>query len=512
MASSYREQIYQTLPRLLALYDYEQASTSYGVGDRFHWAWGLIDFGNGTFQGAANGLARLLANHLLPEGYSETAIMNRINAMYHGAEHLSRKDGSMEEAFPYEGSFCVTALVAYDLLTALELISCRLDNNTRKRYLSVVRPMIAFLHAAEETHAFISNHLATAVGALYKWHKLTGENSENRAAEILGRILAEQSEEGWYREYEGADPGYQSLCTYYLADVLRMTNNTKLRESLECSLRFLWHFIHPDGSFGGIYGSRNTRFYYPAGIECLADQIPEAASLARFMRESIKRQTVVTLTSMDEANLIPMFNSYCWAATLEKEIFGTSEIPCRDPIPFRRYWPASGLLVDRGEKHYTIIAGRKGGIVYHYCDGKSPCIDSGLLFKSENGNLFSTQVLAKKNAIVLKDDKMIIQSEIKPVTKQLPKPWQFVILRFLNITIMRFRYPRELIKKMLVRILITGSRRSFGHNHRMIQLGHNLKIVDQPSPAAGLRQIPATGLFSAIHMASQGYWQAQDET
>ena len=38
-------------------FDNDQTSLSYGMGDRYHWAWGLIDFGNGTFQGAAHGLA-----------------------------------------------------------------------------------------------------------------------------------------------------------------------------------------------------------------------------------------------------------------------------------------------------------------------------------------------------------------------------------------------------------------------------------------------------------------------
>jgi len=514
MASPYLDQSHQMLPRLLALFDNDPASTSYGMGDRFHWAWGLIDFGNGTFQGAANGLARLLVNDLLPEGYSKDKIIRRIDAMFIGADKLRRIDGSMEEAFPYEGSFCVTALVAYDLLTAIELLYDYLDNEIREKYIDIVRPMIGFILKNNETHAFISNHLATAVAALYKWNLLTGESSCDRAEEILNKILTAQSEEGWYREYEGADPGYQTLCTYYLADVLRMQNNDRLRNSLTQSIRFLWHFAHPDGSFGGLYGCRNTRFYYPAGIEYLSDISPEAAALAKFMRESIRGQDVVGLNTMDEPNLIPMFNAYCWAAALAKEDLPVPAyecLPCKNPMPFRRYWPAAGLLIDRGEKHYTIIATRKGGVVYHFFDDHPLCVDPGLLFQNDRGELFSTQSINETSVVVSDGDEVMIDGKIKPVTRRRPKPWQFLVLRILNLTIMRRRYPREFIKKMMVRVLITGSTRSFGTNRRTIHLGFNLFIQDEPKPAQGLKKVPVKAPFCAIHMASQGYWQAGDE-
>lgn len=512
MPNVYLTQVYAVLPRLLALFDHDPVSASFGMGDRFHWAWRLIDFGNGTFQGAANGLARLLVHHLLPDDYSEVSILNRIDAMFIGADKLIRKDGSMEEAFPYEGSFCVTALVAYDFLTTIELLGERLNMAKRQKYLAIVRPMIDFLLETDETHAFISNHLATAVAALYKWDHLGGDGGGVRATKILNSILAEQSDEGWYREYEGADPGYQTLCTYYLADVLRMQNDDKLRRSLTQSIHFLWHFAHPDGSFGGLYGSRNTRFYYPGGIEYLFDITPEAAALAKFMRESIRRHNVVGLTAMDEPNLIPMFNAYCWAAASQKKVeMANDRLPCNNPTPFRRYWPAAGLLVDRGEKHYTIIAGRKGGVVCHFYEGRPFLIDPGLLFQADSSSLFSTQSMNDKSVIVLDGDNVIIESEIKPVTRRLPKPWQFLILRILNLSLLRFKFPREQIKRIMVRMLITGDNRSFGINRRTIHLGCNLSIHDEPKPAPGLKKLSIKVPFSAIHMASQGYWQIQDD-
>jgi len=509
------QQVHAVLPRLLALFDRDRLGPTYGQGDRMHWAWKLKDFGNGTFQGAAHGLARLLAGGLLPAGYSDALVLGRIGAMFDGARALTRRNGSLEEAFPYESSFCVTALVAHDLLSAIELLGERLHPGQRAHCLGVVRPMIGFLHRAEETHAFISNHLATAAAALYRWSALTGEPGETRGAELLRRILHEASAEGWLREYQGADPGYQSLCLQYLADLHRARPDLGLREYLERAFRFLWHFAHPDGSFGGLYGSRNTRFYYPAAA-LLVDGIPEAAALALRMRRSIAELRTVTLASMDDANLIPMFNSYCWAAALEeKYAHGTArqQLPCDSDGAWRRVFPGAGLLVDRGKSHYTIVSWHKGGVCCHFPSGGSPVTDPGVAARAADGRIYSTQGYDAGNGVHIENDRIEIRARFSEMRRQLPCPWKFIVLRALNVSVMRFTPFRERIKQALVRLLITGGRTLSGHNRRVIAFGERISISDESEDIpAGLSRIEPANVFSAIHMASQGYWQAQDDS
>lgn len=145
--------IRQTLPRLLALFDVDPTSNSYGMGDRYHWAWGLIDFGNGSYQGAAHGLARLWRAGLWPYPTKRGAFLRQIDALFRGAKRLTRKDGSLEEAFPNEGSFCVTALVAFDLLCAADLLKDEISQEMLVRWQATIRPMIGYLLYADETHA-----------------------------------------------------------------------------------------------------------------------------------------------------------------------------------------------------------------------------------------------------------------------------------------------------------------------------------------------------------------------
>ncbi len=509
----YKESIERNLPRIFSLFDTDISSSSYGVGDRFYWSWGLIDFGNGSFQGVAHGFSRLLIAGLLPEWVSETAIMERIDAMFVGANKLTRKDGSLEEAFPYEGSYCVTALVAFDLISSVVLLGDKLESNKKSQYISVVRPMIGYLLVADEHHAFISNHLATAAAALFKWEKVTGETVSGKAEEILERIYTNQSQESWFLEYDGADPGYQSLCCYYLADAFETTKDERLKLSLLRSIDFLQYFVHPDGSYGGLYGSRNTRLYYPAGFEYLAQYSPTASSIASYMRDSVEQNRVVGLDSIDEPNMTPMFNCYCWAAELcnkGKPVSTGSPLPFENEKFYNIYFEEAGIFINRGDDYYTIIGIHKGGVVYHFQDGKLTILDAGLLFLGVKEQSYSTQRYSRNNNYSITDNEISITSDIKPMSKRLFQPWQMIILRLLNISVMRKYRIREFIKKILVKILITRDGMKIGNNLRKIKLGYHLSIDDIYNVKSNVFLQKGVNQFVSIHMASKGYWQKQD--
>jgi hypothetical protein len=511
----YLYELKANLPRLLAMFDVDVTSKSYGMGDRYYWAWGLIDFGNGTFQGAAHGMARMWQAGIWPYPTPKAQFISRIDSLFVATSKLTRKDGSLEEAFPNEGSYCVTALVAFDLLCAHDLMGHEIDQECALRWRGVISPMIEYLKKADETHALISNHLAAAVAALARWNRLTSDNAaECKAKELLDRILSHQSEEGWFKEYEGADPGYQTLCTYYLADVHQVKADWNLIEPLRRSIQFLWHFAHPDGSFGGLYGSRSTRFYYPAGVLAMREEIPEAATLAEFMANSIRQQHVVTLSAIDEPNLIPTFNAYCWAAALGNlptQAESRKVLPASDTLPLRKHFPQAGLFVDRGANHYTIISTHKGGVVYHFVAGKAVLQNAGVVACSPKGVHGSSQSFNHGNKVSIKNDTVQVEAEFSPMLKQLPSLVQFIGIRILCVSAFHFFALREWVKQQLVKLLITGSKPWAATNLRSIYLGEKLSVHDVPRLPKGFKQSKGIHFFVPIHMASQGYWQIQDE-
>lgn len=513
---TYRCQISQALPRLLALFDRDRTSKSFGVGDRYFWAWGLIDFSNGSFQGAANGMARLWSCGMWPYPAESDAFIARLDSIFKGARFAMRRDGSCEEAFPYEGSYCVTALVAFDLLAAIDTMeTAGLPESTIEDWMLTVAPMVEYLKKHDESHALISNHLATAVAALNRWHKRTGDQeAETKARLLLDRILEHQSEEGWFEEYGGADPGYETLCLHYLADVHQLRPDWGLLEPLARSVRFLWHFAHPDGSFGGLYGSRCTRFYYPSGVLAMAEDIPEARALAHYMARSIADNKVVSLSSMDEPNLIPIFNSYCWAAeiaSVNSLTAGALQLPCMQTEKMRIRFPEAGLLIDRGPRHYTVISTLKGGAVSHFSADSKAVHNAGIVVRNRNGVLGSTLVADASNAVDIENNELTVHSTVRSMVKRLPNVFYFLGLRSLSVTLLRSTRIREWVKRLLARWLITGGKRWPATNRRTITFGRDLTILDDPSLPEGYLEVENVKVFVPIHMASQGYWQVQDE-
>ena len=506
------------LPRVLSLFDSDPTSESFGLGDRYFWAWGLIDFGNATFQGCAHGLSRLWVSGLWPYDSSEDAFFKRIQSIFAGTKSLTRKGGSLEEAFPNEGSYCVTALVAFDLLVSIDLLSEKINDVQRQEFIEIVMPLIIYLKKSDETHAIISNHLATAVAALNRWDILVGDpKSLKKAKHLLDRILNNQSKEGWFMEYEGADPGYQTLCLHYLADAHLQREDLNLLEPIRRSIKFLQYFAHPDGSFGGHYGSRCTKFYYPSGILAMAQEIPEALVLDKYMQKSISEERVVSLSSMDEPNLIPMFNSYAWSATLAKADVGPVDeknygnLPSERKKPFRKNFKEAGILVDRGYDHYSIINYKKGGVVYHFNQKKLNILDCGVVVRSPSGTLGSNHFSDQNQTLNINDNCVLIKHRISAMPKKLTSPFKFLVLRILCLTFFRFSSIREFTKRLLVKYLITKPKPWRIWNVREILLGENLKIIDQCDSKRGYEKVEVKNPFVPIHMASQGYWQIQDE-
>jgi hypothetical protein len=512
---AFQDEIERVLPRLLALFDRDPISPCTGLGDRLYWGWKLIDYPNATPQGAVNGLARLLAANLLPPWLSHRSILERIDSAIAAAGRLVAADGSLVEAFPGESSFCVTALIAYDILSAAESLRGIADEARIAAWRRTAEPMIGFLIRHDEHHAIISNHLATAAAALTRAAAHGHPGAENRANVFLDRILHHQSPEGWFCEYGAADPGYETLGLGYLADIYCRRPDPKLEDALRRCLGFLVHAAHPDGSFGGLYGSRNTRFLVPGGLVALAPHFPEARSLASFAAQSIANRQVVTLSAFDEPNLAPMFNGYAAAACLAAS--STTSLPAVDlphqaEAPWRRLFPEAQLIFDNGPGHYTVVSIAKGGLVQHYLKhpGRVARIDPGVAARGR-GRTYTTQSFRRENHHELRAQELVVEAPLLAAKTDRLTPFKMVVLRLFSLTIFHWRPLVELTKKYMVRRLVTRETPSGASNRRTIKFGESLTVEDMMTGGDALERIPVSRPFYAIHMASAGYWQRQDD-
>ena len=505
----YLKIIKDNMPRILSLYDIEAISNTYGLGDRNYWAWAQIDYPNATFQGFVNGISKLYEAKLLDEFLSKTNFIDLVESIFEGTFRILNRNGSLNEAFPNEQSWCVTSLVGYDLLTAIENIE-KITDFDRKDKLEKIKPMFDYMKHNIEDHAFISNHLVTAAAGYLKWHDLTGDSSfEVEAESIVESVIQSGSSEGWFREYGGFDAGYQSITTQYLSEINQMRPNWNLTSEINKSIEFISNFFNPDGTFGGMIGSRQTNFLYPGGFHLLSKNNDLAAKISNVAKKRIIGNQIVNLNSIDTGNLIPLFNSYCIAVLNPVE--KNDEILNKTGNG-REIYKHSGIIIDIGTNYKTIVSLRNGGVVQHYVGNKEKIVDCGIVIKNRKGELGTTQHEIKNLNYSVEKSTIKLYSTIHQFARELPTPMQFALIRLFSVTIFRNKYFLKQFKKQIVRKLITKQKNWKIPYTREINLGNELQIKNLISLKKGEVLITHSGKFSPIHMASRGYWQKGNST
>lgn len=272
-AEVYATEALRSFPKLLGLVDRNRLSPTYGCFDRQYWHYKAIDFPSGMAETGALPLALAFA-HPFPGGeryHRQPRLAELALAAVRFAARAAHRDGSCDDYFPYERALGATTFSLYALTETCLVLGAR-DHD-----------LLAFLARradwvlAHDESGRLANHQALSALALLNTALATGEGRfREGAARRVERVLGWQSNEGWFWEYEGADPGYQSATVDFLAKYAAKSGERRLLDPLARAVEFCRHFVHPDGSYGGGYGSRNTYNVFPAGFELLAPDVPVA--------------------------------------------------------------------------------------------------------------------------------------------------------------------------------------------------------------------------------------------
>ena len=512
MKNFLRDQVLNTCRHILSEINRDPATDTLGCCDRRYWAWKLTDFPEATFQRNVFPLT-WYADQMEAQQYKKSIFRTIISGLLY-AMQIQHRDGSFDQAYPNEHSYGATGFLLPALLSAYQKAQKYCREDEKAAILSGLQKSAKHLLRYEEQHEFISNHLAGAALGLFLAGSLFGKDEYIKVAEkIVGRIISHQSDEGWFEEYGGADPGYQTLCMYYLARIYQISPDERLRQSLESSLDFLKYFVHPDGSFGGEYGSRRTEIYYPGGIALLSGEFAAAKSMHRYMIDAIENGKTITLLDIDMGNTAPLLSNYI--AALEIPI--SSEIK-RNNLPiddahFQNVFPEAGISIFASPKYYCVIGASNGGVIKLFSKERKSLVldDCGLLGKTVDGKMVSSQITNTEYIFHLDEDTNTasFESPLFIIDTPLPNPLNFVLLRLLNLTLMRMRFINEWIKKILVRKLIRRDTKVTIKRKRCIQFADDkITISDEISKTGSikLQSLSVGGKFSSIHMASARYF------
>lgn len=510
----YYQQAQREVHRLLSMQNREPFSISEGCFDRTHWCWKFTDFPGARFQEGVYSLAHLYMRSY--EGnslFQNSFVLEWIRAGFRFWCKIQYADGSFDEAYPYERSLAATAFTGFYLGEAFLLVQDQLPAEEKSVIIATLNRAGDWLCENDEYHGVLSNHLGAAAGALCAIHRASGDSKyEARMQHFLERIFRQQSKEGWYEEYGGADPGYQTHATFYLARIWQVTKNEKLLASLKRSLQFLQFFVHPDGTIGGEYASRNTEFYYPAGLEILAEAVPEAAAIANFLRNTVKTQDVVGLSAMDPYNFFPILNNYLFAAE------NLSSAPKKIQLPFElegdQTFSEAGIYIRNDAQIYGIFGVSKGGTIkiFDKMTKSLRFLDSGYFAQSSSG-IYSSQSFTKELLAERNGNSFTLVTDFFRTNQKIFNPYSFLGFRIFSLVPGRFPAFSYWLKNLLVKVLVKAKKKGPLRLKRKVEFRDGkILLEDQISFLGGaeVKHLFSYPKFATFHMGSSRYFSQNE--
>jgi hypothetical protein len=455
------------IPKILTLLDRNPHSPTYGCFDRNFWQYKIIDFPSGMAQEFVWPLA--LAYHTaLPNNpfYRRRVIKDWVEAGILYAAKSTHPDGSCDDYFPYERA---GGAAAFSLLACIESYKeFRFNNQQLLTFLSRRGTWLA--HHNESGR--LTNHQALIVLCLELLSKLLGTNKWDKVKALrLEKVLSWQSSEGWFQEYEGCDPGYHTLTISCLARIYQIRPDIRIKSALIKAVELAAHFVHPDGSYGGEYASRNTYNFFPHGFELVGRWMPEALS--------INDRFLVGLAN----GLAPCYaddhiiGHHTWNYLLAWRDYVSDRPP---PIPRQtgRIWLAEAqILIERREDTELYLALNKGGVFKLFRGKKLIASDTQISLQVRDGKKIKNAVghLVDKYESKIEDDTILIQGGLGWAKQKQMTPINLIILRVVMLIFGRF-FP-NLIRKLLQKMLITGKKKAPFQFARSLQWENHQWIV-----------------------------------
>lgn len=437
-----------SVPRLLGAIDRNPFSPTYGCFDREFWHYRTASFPCGMHQEGVLPLALVFVKEFPGNRWQGVERVKELAiAGLRFAARSAHPDGSCDDYYPFERALGAAVFTLQAAARAVELLRVR-DAET----LEFLRRRARWIARHDESGTLTNHHALAALG-LERVARLCGEEEFRAAARRkLAQVLACQCDEGWFDEYGGADPGYQTLTIDCLASLRRLTGNAALDEPLARAIDFARKFLHPDDSYGGEYGSRGTFHCFPHGLELLAGQSPAAADLA----DGFLRGLAAGKQAAPDDDRLYIHRV---ANLLEAYLDWSPHRPAAQPgqlLPSMEYLPAARILLRRNKRQHTLISAARGGVFKHFHADADPVTDAGLVLETSTGRLAVSQCHDLSRPVLLEGECLTVGGPLYWVRHETATPCKQAAFH-LGLWLVG-RWCRTLVRRLLQRRLITGRR------------------------------------------------------
>lgn len=338
--------------RMISRLDRRQWSPTFGCFDREYWHYKtLIEFPRANFQQCVWGLTLLYRTPFDGNEFAgKPETLAWIKAALNFWRRMRHSDGSVDEWYRNERSFCATAYNAAAVGETLLLAKEEFDGAFRQQ----------MINALDETCAWLRRHqnlpVANQMVAGLLAHDCLRRLDSRRESDYAGwksATLSLQHAEGWFPEYGGADIGYSLLTLDLLTHLARRCRDADIGKAVAKLEEFLsWCLlpVHDFGSRGAIHGFR----YAGPNV----------------------------LTADDTYAAYFYVNSACLQAAGAPLL----ELPV---MLGRKVFPGAGFVAHRTAAYHAVINTQRGAWRVQYANGRRAG-DAGYVVKTADGKLWTS--------------------------------------------------------------------------------------------------------------------------
>jgi hypothetical protein len=248
--------------------------------------------------------------------------------------------------------------------------------------------------------------------------------------------------------------------------------NNELKMAVSKAIDLSIEFIHPDGTFGGEYGSRNTNNFFSYGFELSGKWKKESLSINdRFMKAL--GNGLAPCYSDDH-----ILGHHLWNYFLTFKDF-IEKRPGPDLQKRQRLLLKNAqIIIDRRGDFEIYMALNKGGVFKLFHKNKLICADTNFSIMEKKKNAVAH--LIDHYETVINEDEIIVSGYLGWAKQQQMTSLKLIILRMVMFFGGRF-FP-DFIRKLLQLLLITGKQKSKYFFTRKIKwINREIEVTDKIS-------------------------------
>ncbi|MCC6277758.1 MAG: hypothetical protein IT289_07590 [Oligoflexia bacterium] len=515
--------VLESMARQLSRLDRREWSPTFGCFDRDYWKYKtLSEFPRLTFQQSTLALTLLYKNRF--DGniyYGNSEVKTWIEAAILFWVKNKNADGSVDEWFENERSFCATAHTAFAISEAVALMREELSTQTLQEIYESLETTALWL--SKHQNFEVANQMAASLLAIERVYFLTKKDSLKSAYAIRkSEFLKMQNREGWFSEYGGADIGY-SLLTLDLQALLSLnTNEPEYERAMIKLTEFLANFVRSDGVSGGNIGSRATCHYFPFGLKYLASQGNDLAKILFSKMNLASESGNLPNPAIVDDNYCSYFylNSFCLSISRPGiAIANPLASTAKNEI---KYFSESGLLVVRTNKYEMIFSASRGGSLSVVSISGEVYEDGGYFISTKDNRWITSQTSNRTPELQVNSNMPLIidlKTDFQKVDRSLPMKSYGILFRIfakwiLAIPGLSIRFTRWLKHRKITKAKTVLSQ-SPCILHRHIECNpHSIKIEDTLNlrPGVVIEKVLRCKTDVALHSPSTGTFLVNDLT